>query len=252
MNPLNARRTFLIISIICLLLLMILTQHGSANAKSSGEIQHVYDEAGLLSTNTLAHLENMCVQFSQADNLDIIILTHNDSNAVDGEVYIENFIDKMQYLDSVVLLVDMHKRDVVLESYGKVQKYITTSRGNAIVDKITPYLIDGNYNDAFLQYVKSSDQYMNTVPLYFNPFIQLAAALVIGGITVAIMAYNAGGKMTVGGGTYMDPNHSGLIGRRDDYIRTQVTRIRKPQNKDGGGGGISAGGLSHTTSRGKF
>lgn len=97
-------------------------------------------------------------------------------------------------------------------------------------------------------------------PIYMNVLVQLGVAVVIGAVAVGIMAYNAGGRMTVSGNTYMDQDHSGLIGRRDDYIRTTVTRVRKPEtnnnnnNNSGGGfhGGVSAGGSSHSTGRGGF
>lgn len=253
MKQLIAKRYLPLLAVLCIVLSVAFAPVGLVAAKTSGEIQHIYDEAGLLSTSELANLEELCIEYSKKDDFDIIILTHNDSSAVDGEIYIENFIDKHQYLDSVVLLVDMAKRDVVLESYGEIQDEITTSRGDSIIDQITPPLHNGEYSVAFKKFILSSDNYMNYVPLYFNPLIQLVVALVIGGIVVGVMAYNSGGKMTAGGATYMNPNDSGLIGRRDDYIRTMVTRVRKPQNNGGsGGGGVSAGGLSHTTSRGKF
>jgi uncharacterized protein len=75
------------------------------------------------------------------------------------------------------------------------------------------------------------------------------------------MAFNSGGRMTAGSSNYMEQNNSGLIGRRDDYIRTQVTRVRKPQNNNSGGGGFNAGGFrggmsgggrSHSSGGGKF
>lgn len=67
--------------------------------------------------------------------------------------------------------------------------------------------------------------------------------------------------MTAGSANYIEQNNSGLIGRRDDYVRTQVTRVRKPQNNsnNGGGfnaggfrGGVSGGGRSHSSGGGKF
>jgi Beta-propeller domains of methanol dehydrogenase type len=237
-----------------LILMLFLSSAAGVYAAASSKNQHVYDNAGLLSTSDLENMEEMCTKYSNKDGLDIIILTHNDPNAVAAEKYIEDFNDKMQYLNSVILLVDLSNRDVCLESYGSIQSKITAARGDVIIEKITPYLSNGDYAQAFEEYIQSSDKYMNYVPLHFNPLVQLAAALLIGGIAVAIMAFNAGGKMTTGAATYMDQNHSGLIGRRDDYIRTQITRIRKPQNNgsSGGHGGVSSGGLSHTTSSGKF
>lgn len=246
------KRTLTLFAAVMMLILLITAPAITAVAKTSGNIQHIYDKAGLLSSSESENLESMCAEYSVKDDIDIIILTHDDPNAVDGEVYIENFIDKMQYLDSVIILVDMHNRDVVVEGYGIAQKEINPSRAQAIADKVSTYLSAGNYADAFEKYILSADKYMNYVPVYFNPFAQIAVALIIGVITVAIMAYNAGGKMTVNGATYIDGNHSGLIGRRDDYIRTQITRIPKPKNNGGGGGGISAGGLSHSTGRAKF
>lgn len=235
-------------------ILSLTTGYGTpALGKTSGNIQHIYDKAGLLSDSELNSLENMCTEYSEKDDLDIIILTHNDPNAVDGEIYIENFNDKMQYLDSVILLVDMSRRDVIVHGYGAVETSINPSRSQTIAEKVSTYLAEGDYSGAFKKYIISSDQYMNYVPIYFNPLLQLGVALIIGIIVVAVMAFNAGGRITVGGGTYLDSNHSGLIGRRDDYIRTHVTRIRKPQNNGGGGGGgISAGGLSHSSGRAKF
>jgi uncharacterized protein len=95
-----------------------------------------------------------------------------------------------------------------------------------------------------------------------NVWVQLLISVIIGAITVGVMAYNSGGRMTVSGNNYMDQNHSGLIGRRDDYIRTTVTRIRKPENNNNAGrggfnaggfrGGMSGGGRSHSSGGGKF
>lgn len=90
-----------------------------------------------------------------------------------------------------------------------------------------------------------------------NLWFQLAAALVIGAVTVGIMAYHSGGKMTVHGNDYLERSRSGLIGRRDNYIRTRITRVRRPQQSSSSGrggfnaggfrGGISGGGRSHSS-----
>ena len=276
--------------------------------------QHIYDEANLLSTAEYDKLEEMCINYSEDAGITIIILTHNNSKAVDGERYIEDFVDKMQYDDGVVLLVDMHNRDVVLEGYGLAEIYIHSKRGDIIIDEIVPHLTKENYVTAFELFVKRSAAFMkddselnfdhnydyntsegntnqsnnitrnqgndnynsypypgnnvrysnsanNTNDFFTNIWFQLILSLSIGGITVAIMAYNAGGKMTAGGNNYIDMQNSGLVGRRDDYLRTRITRVRKPtQNNSGGGGfnaggfrgGVSSGGRSHSTSRGKF
>ena len=259
---------------------LLLNPRYTSASETEVTIPHIIDEAGLLSTSELDDLGEKCITYGDDASIGIFILTHEDSSAVDGEVYIENFYDsslKGQYTDSVILLVDMANRDVVLEGYGTAETYIHSQRGDVIISDITPYLSDGDYVTAFEMFIEEANSYMKDTsdPNYSrdytpapedgssttkdsiltNVFFQLLVSLGIGAITVGIMAYNAGGKMTVSGNTYIDQGHSGLIGRRDDYIRTTVTRVRKPkENSSSGGfhGGISGGGSSHSTSRGSF
>ncbi len=93
-----------------------------------------------------------------------------------------------------------------------------------------------------------------------NPLVQLVASLIIGAIAVSVMAYHSGGRMTVQGNDYLDRSRSGLIGRRDIYLRTTITKIRKPTQNSGSGGnrsggfnaggfrgGVSGGGRSHSS-----
>lgn len=263
--------------------------------------QHVYDKAGLLSTDQVSSLEDLCMVYEASAGIEIMILTHDDPNAVYAEDYIEDFEDQMPVGDRVYLLLDMQNRDVFMEGYGRCEIYIHSKRIAVIIDEITPDLSAGNYYDAFATYIERSAAYMSddselnydsdysvnqpqstnpnapnydaTWPdnyssksqaesLLSNLWFQLAISMIIGAVTVGIMAYNSGGRMTTGGATYMDPNNSGLIGRRDDYIRTQVTRIRKPQNNNNNGrggfnaggfrGGVSGGGRSHSSGGGKF
>lgn len=244
-----------ILTVFLLLISFILLPPHYAAAQTEDNNQHIYDKAELLSTSEREELEKMCITYSEKDAVDIIILTHNDSDAVYAETYIANFYDEHEFGDSVILLVDLSNRDVFIEGYGSAEESVNSEHGNTIISKISSDLSNGDYYQAFKQYISLSDQYINTRPIYENVWLQLAAALIISGIAVTIMAFNSGGRMTVGGTTYMDPNQSGLIGRRDDYIRTQVTRIRKPKNNEGNGGrggGISAGGHSHSSAGGKF
>lgn len=273
-----------------LLVVMSLCYAGVAYASvAAEEDKRIYDDAGLLTFSEYQDLEQLSLQYGEEAGIGIYILTHDDPGAVDAEVYIEDFYDKGNYGDSVFLLIDMHNRDVVIEGYGTAQTYIHSKRGDVIRDEITPYLSDGDYRTAFQIYIEESAAYMkddselnydydysydsegNRVTgnsssdpaknVITNVWFQLLISLAIGGIVVGVMAYNSGGRMTAGGNTYMDPGHSGLIGRRDLYLRTTVTRVRRPQNNNTGRGGfnaggfrggISSGGSSHSTSRGKF
>lgn len=252
--------------------------------------QHVYDKAGLLSTTESEDLEQMCIDYGTEAGIDIMILTHDDADAVYAEDYIEAFEDQLPVGNRVYLLIDMNERVVFMEGYGTAETYIHSKRIDKIIEEITPDLSGGNYFDACATYIKSSAAYMsddselnydhdytagtpqssdpnapnydatwpsdrNTgsselIDIISNVWVQLAAAIVIGIITVSIMAYHSSGRMTAGSSNYIESNNSGLIGRRDDYVRTQVTRVRKPQNNNSSGGGFNAGGFRGGSSGG--
>ncbi len=296
------------IPMLALLILMatvisLTTVKAYATETENSEInQHIYDEAGLLSTAETEDLEQLCIDYGNEAGIDIMILTHDNPNAVYAEDYIEDFEDKLPVGDRVYLLIDMNERIVFMEGYGTAETYIHSKRIDTIVEEITPDLSGGNYYDACVTYIKRSAAYMSDdselnydhdytagtpqssnpnapnydetwpsdrnvgssglIDIISNIWVQLITSIVIGIITVSIMAYNSGGRMTAGSSNYIESNHSGLIGRRDDYVRTQVTRVRKPQNNNNsshggfnaGGfrGGVSGGGRSHSSGGGRF
>ena len=273
----------------------------ASTTEATESIPHVYDEAELLSTTEAEDLEEMCIEYGLEAGIEIMILTHNDSSAVYAEDYIENFEDELPVADRVYILVDMYNSEVFIEGYGLAENYIHSKRIEVIIDEITPSLSNGYYYSAFTAYIERSAAYMKddselnndsdytagtpqsndpngeyydeTWPSDYNSYdntvdnvlssvwFQLLAGIIIGAVAVAIMAYNSGGKMTAGGNNYIDSNNSGLIGQRDNYIRTQVTRVRRPQNNNNQGGGFNAGGFrggssgggrSHSSGGGKF
>lgn len=296
-------KSYHIIFTMCMLLsIFLVNTKYSAASETTETYQHVYDEAGLLSTKEISDLEEMCITYGDDAGIEIMILTHNESNAPYIEDYIEDFEDTLPVGDRVYLALDMVERDVFMEGYGLAETYIHSKRISVILAEMKPFLSDGDYYKAFSIYIERSAAYMSddselnydhdysvgtpqsndpkgqyydetwpseynssnneVVTILSNMWVQLLIAVAIGAITVGIMAYNSGGRMTAGGNNYLDQNHSGLIGRRDDYIRTTVTRIRKPQNNqnNGGGGfnaggfrgGVSGGGRSHSSGGGKF
>ncbi|WOO34976.1 TPM domain-containing protein [Anaerocolumna sp. AGMB13020] len=188
--------------------------------------------------------------------------------------------------------MEENNRWVEIQGYGQAEYYVNNDRIEYMLDDITKILKNGEYRDAFLEFAKQSAYYMNESkgvketpasgntnsngstgsgnygessyngpsnyygekeenPLY-NTVVQLVIALVIGGISVGVMAANSGGRMTAQGRTYLDEGRSGLTDHRDDYLRTTTTRVKKPTNdnnsggRSSGGGGVSSGGHSHS------
>lgn len=253
-----------------------------ANDNSTSD-PHIFDEAALLSTTEKESLEEESITYGIEAGIDMIVLTHDNSSAKNDEEYIEDFFDQNNYTDCVILLIDMANRSVMIEGYGTAETYIHSKRGDVIIKEITPDLTSGNYVNAIETFYKESNAYMkddselNTDHNYGNSsytnnsdsssansidtilksvWFQLLASIIIGGIVVGVMVSNSGGRMTTGGNNYIDAGDSGLIGQRDNYIRTTVTRVKKPEvnntNSGGFSGGSSGGGSSHSTSSGSF
>jgi len=225
----------------------------TTTATSYQSDQHVYDDGGLLSENEKLTLEQMCLDQGKEAGIDIILLTIDEPNVKNAETLVEDFQDKLPVADRVCALIDMNTREINVQAYGKkAEAYINPSRAQKLADLMTPIVKEGKYYNAFSILIDKSAEYMKSKPqnIITNIWLQLLVSVLIGGIVVGVMAFNSGGKVTTSANTYMNPNNSGLIGRRDDYLHTHVTRVRKPQNN--GGSGVSAGGRSHSTGSSNF
>lgn len=183
-----------------------------------------------------------------------------------------------EFGDTAIILISMEPDNhfVGIQGYGNAEYYINNDRTEHILDDITPLLKDSRFYDAMEKYAEEVAYYMNEEEgvdasnpvgsedsgnyygessydgpsnyygeedsIFYNTFVQLGIAILIGGVTVLIMAINSGGRVTVHNRTYMDEQNSGVVARHDDYIRTTTTRVKKPSNNNGGGGGRSSGG----------
>lgn len=266
----NNKLYFRILVVLSLLILMPLISNQIVLGAESK--QRIYDFAQLLTPDEVKGLEALAAQHSKKRETDFIVLTSNDADGKDIVKYMEDFYDERglgydkAHGNTVIITLDMGARDVYVAGFYKGKKYLDNKRSDLVRQKITPQLSSGNYYEAFSSFIKTSSKYMGFRPganpnsPIFNIWFQLIISLAVGSGVVGAMAYRTGAKMTVNEGTYRDVSKSRIVDRRDNYIRTTTTRIKKPSNNSssgsgsgfGGGGGISRGGHSHSGSRGKF
>ncbi|MED4017630.1 TPM domain-containing protein [Sutcliffiella cohnii] len=226
----------------------------------------VYDYAELLTEQEIDSLEALANELGAERETDFIIVTTNESG-IDVMEYTQDFYDEIApgydkpHGNTAILTIDMQGREIYLAGFYKAKTYLDADRLNKIRNSITSDLSSGNFYNAFYDYIVLSHEYMGYEPgfnpdnILFKTWFQVAVAVAVGGIVVGIMAFNMGGRVTVNARTYMDANTSRVLHRKDQYIRTTVTKRRKPQQKSGGGGGgggITRGGHSHSGSRGGF
>ncbi|MDO7347863.1 YgcG family protein [Bacillus stercoris] len=233
---------------------------GIEAARASESQQHVYDHAHLLSKTEIEKLESLSAELGAKRDTDFIIITTKSTNGEDIADYAGDFYDRYGKGSTAILTIDMADREVFISGYKKAEKYLDNNRLNSIRNTISSDLSNEDYFKAFETYIKLSYKDMGIKPginpdnIFFTWWFQLIAAIAVGGIAVSIMLYQAGGKVTVNGNTYMDQRTSDVIDQYDTYIRTTVTRERKPSNdKDSGSdGGVTKGGTSYSGSRGSF
>lgn len=250
---------FLIIAFITSLFLPMET-------KASAGTVYLNDTIGLLSPSEASEVSALLEKYSNKSGSDIVILTTDTpTTRSEDKTYVEDYFDA-QYdagllkEDATIFLIDMNTRFTVIQGYGSNEQLINDDNIEYILDAVTPYLSSADYLNACKEFAKGVAFYLESPsyeyghrPIYFNIFFQAGIALIIGAVAVAIMAYQSGGTMTTNNHTYLDESHSGVVAKRDMYIRTSVSKVRKPQSNGGssggrssGGGGVSSGGHSHS------
>ncbi len=216
---------------------------------------YVYDDAGLLTDAERDSLSERLKKRGEEAGCGLYVVTCNEPGGRTGDQYLEDFYDhgydtKQIDVDAVLIYVDMKNRYVNVQAYGVAQKKISDRICDKIIDALYDDLHYGDYYSAFLTYADKAEDYMNYVPIYLRAWVQLLAAFAIGGTVVAGMAASSGGSMTVNAGTYLDLRYSGIRAKRDEYVRTSVTKRKKPETNTssrGGGGHVSSGGHSHSS-----
>lgn len=203
-----------------------------------------------------------------------VILTLDMNNR---EVYLAGFYKAETYLDNDRLdeIRSQITPDLANGDYKLAfQAYIETA-GSYLesLPEVKPQITNNsnsynnNYSSPVQTPIYATDRNVTSRPevgteqdnLFLNTWFQLTVSMIIAVISVAVMAYRSGGRVTVNSSTYEEVHTSGILDSRDDYLHTTVTKQkieRNTNNNSGGGsssgGGMTSGGHSHSSSRGSF
>ncbi|WP_230321290.1 TPM domain-containing protein [Planococcus salinarum] len=238
-----------------LLLSILLLANGPA---TFAEIdQHIYDEAGLLSEEETSDLEAYAAEKSREQGADFLLLTTNSTDGLPIETYMGNFFDDLAdesgQEDAVLLTIDMGGREFYVAGFGTAETRLDNERVELVLDRVEPYMVDGEYAAAFRETIATADRYMEYRPgvnpesIFLKTWFHAAVALLLGGGIVGTMLYNSGGRVTTTAATYIDRDHTRVTKDSDRFRNKTVTRRKIPKNnKSGGGfgGGMTGGGRS--------
>ncbi|HSJ36857.1 MAG TPA: TPM domain-containing protein [Planococcus sp. (in: firmicutes)] len=215
--------------------------------------QHIYDEAGLLSEQEINDLEAYATEKSREQGVDFLLLTTNSTDGQAIETYMGDFFDDLADAsgqeDAVVLTIDIGGREFYVAGFGTAETRLDNERVELVLDRVEPYMVDGQYAGAFRETISTADRYMEYRPgvnpesIFLKTWFHAAVALLLGGIIVGTMLYNSGGRTTTTAATYIDRDNT-RVTRDSDRFRNKTVTRRKIPKKDNSGGGFGGGGMT--------
>ena len=130
------------------------------------ENKRVIDEARLLNSSEINLLDEKINKLIEKTNLDVVIVTTNNTSGKSSMEYADDFYDYNGYgfdkeHSGILLLINMEEREVWISTTGKGVEYYTDGRIDNILDSIEEYLAGGDY-------YKACDWFLNKVDKYYS------------------------------------------------------------------------------------
>jgi uncharacterized protein len=246
----------------------------SVGASALTSYEKVYDQANLFSKEEGAELNEQAAALSEQTQMDVVIVTTNDSQGKSSSQYALDFYDEHGFgyqgtLDGILYLLNMDEREVYIFTRDKGTDYMDEFRVEQLLDLVYPSLGEEEYYESvqiFLEEVKSMmaegppEEYfgvqsgeagyaytddgvsMGEPSLVEKLGIYLLISLAIGGIVVGIMAMGNKGHSSVSARTYLQDNSFTMTHNRDRHYNTIVTQQKIQQNNNNSGGSSFSGG----------
>lgn len=229
----------------------------------AAEVPLVYDGAQLLSSGEEQALLARLEQVSEAYQTDVAVVTVDSTEGYGADWYVELWYDEYSYgrgsdRSGVLLMVAMGERDYRIISNGFAAQAITLDEIYDIGDAIAGDLSDGDYADAFGEFVDlcvyELDGEINGFPFDFG--MNLLISLVIGLVAALIVTGILRGQLKSvrsrrGAEEYTRPGSMHLTRSGDLFLYRTLDRRRRPQN-NGSSGRTGGGGGSRNVGGGKF
>ncbi len=111
--------------------------------------ERVYDFAGLFSPDEKAALSEDAAALAETMRMDVAIVT-TDEHEGSAQEYADSFyisagLGMGDAYDGVLFLIDMDERELWIATSGKMIRYLTDSRIEAILDDAYAYISEGSY-----------------------------------------------------------------------------------------------------------
>ena len=224
----------------------------------------VHDDSHLMQSHDVENLEQIYMEFSRRNGFTPVVATVDSFGGLTAEQFASSLYDVGGYSqDGILLLVSLKEGQWYILTNGECHDRIDDWDAAQLGEELLPMIRDKQYYAAFLAFPeKALEIYLANAPMETEPVYEeipmveeessgfgktfaicMVVGLVIGGITVLVMALqmrsvrsqNAAADYVVAGSTR-------LTNSRDIYLYSHTTRTAKPKNTSGGSSGSRGGG----------
>lgn len=243
------------------------------------QFTRVIDEANILNDTQEEKLCTMLDGISERQQCDVVVVTVNSLKGKTAEAYADDFYDENGYGqgsgdDGIMLLISMEYRDWAITTHGYGITAFTDTGIEYIVERLKPYLSDGDYADAFICFAEVCEQYLtqartgkpydteNLPKAPFNFLLYIPLALIIGLILAFIILSVLKGRLKsvrrqATASDYVRKGSLNITESTDIFLYSKLSKRPRPQNDNFSGGSgsrthTSSSGRSHGGSSGKF
>jgi len=255
------------------------------NQEHDGNEARVYDDAGLFTADEKKEFETTIQSMKKEMNMDVVIVTSDNTNGKTAKEYAENFYIEKNFGEGsdyrgVLFLIDMDNREMYILPVGKMNRFLTDSRWNAILDDAYNEISQGDYAACARTYLSGvtkyyragipGDQYnynaeTGEISVYRNiEWYEAALAILVaaatatavcGGVKSQYSMTRERGRAANSLLAYRADCEFRYSRQNDNLVNRVVTHVIIPRDTGGsnhssGGGGMSSGGQStvHTNS----
>ena len=257
-------------SLICLFIFLITLS--PINVKAA-ETKNIKDYLNYLSEPKVQQLQGSIDEIANKYNLDTVIVITDNTEGKTSMEYADDFYDYNNYgFDSeksgILLLVNMDAREIWISTTGKAINIFSDTRIDTMINEITSYLSDGDYEGASRKFLERVDYYgtkgvvtddedlsieENSTPPSFSSRLKekiispatYAIALIISLLITLVVTLRSKRNVTVNNRTYEDKGSFSLTNKQDIFVGENTTRrkIQKQSNN-------SSHSTTHTSSSG--
>lgn len=246
---------------ICLFIFLIALLPISVEA---AETDNVKDYLNYLSETEVQELQIRIDEISSKYSLDTVVVITDNTDGKSSMEYADDFYDNNNYgLDAeesgILMLINMNAREVWISTTGKAITIFTDSTINTMVNDITRYLSDKDYNGASSKFLENVDYYCdkklmtnntgsignsgsessldteaNSAPTsYFSRVKDRATSLssyvislIISIVVTLIVTQKSKWKVTVNSRTYEGGGSFNLTNNQDILVNENTTRTK--------------------------